>query len=425
MSVGLAFIRALCREGEPCNFLQACNLSEADFSSEERPVIEFASRYVRRYGRVAPRRVVMQRFPELSLPSIKRNETLEFWADQVRHRSLVRESKQQIKRIVRHINNGHDEDAIQAISSFAGNLINKGPRQQVISLAELAKVVKHAHDLKRAGDPNRSKSIPYGFRTLDAASGGAGAGDTIAIVGESGVGKTYLMCRMVVAAQRAGKKALIASMEMNSEQITSRILALRSGLNETHLRRGQLSTLQGDRIIDADIEALEEETDVTVLDGRLVLSIPELEAYARSLNPDVIYVDGAYMLKSAGFSKGKWDGVADSAEQLKIMAGNLGVPVFGTYQFNDKRDIYGGKIIRFLASVIFHIVREEDECNVDDWFAYDTRVIETVKGRFGEFGRIRVEYNMFNTSIEEIERLPNRAPERHRRRRGNNGRQED
>jgi replicative DNA helicase len=221
----------------------------------------------------------------------------------------------------------------------------------------------------------------------------------------TGIGKSYILARIAVAAHQAGSSPLLVSMEMPSSQFARRILALRTGVSDTHIRLGHLSTLRGRRTVETDVLALEGEPPFYMLDGRFILTVEDLRMHIMTLRPDVVYVDGAYLLKTKGRFSGKWDVVAEAAEQLKITASGENIPLVGTYQLNKDNEVYGSRAIKHLASIVLHLHEPSGDRTLSRWSPERTRIVSIVKGRSGERGRFRVSYNMLNTAIEEMEVL--------------------
>jgi predicted ATP-dependent serine protease len=236
---------------------------------------------------------------------------------------------------------------------------------------------------------------------LDDVSDGLQKGDTVALVGLSGVGKSYIICRMANACHAAGEVPLIVSMEMSAHQMARRCLALRTGVNETFIRTGNLSSNVGRRAIVKNLSKLKDEPPFYLIDGQFVFKVEDLYLYVKSLNPSAVYVDGAYLLKTRS-KGGRYDVIAEAAEQLKIMSGSLNVPVVGTYQFNDEGEIYGSRAIKFLASIELHLKKQSKTEPQSRWGGHVARELYLKKGRFGERGKFRISYNMLHTSIEQL-----------------------
>ena len=98
--------------------------------------------------------------------------------------------------------------------------------------------------------------VPTGLKDLDDTLGGLHESDLIIIAGRPSMCKTALATNIAFnAAQRlqaSGKKSSIAffSLEMSSEQLSTRILAEQSKIKSNDIRRGRISDEQFDKFIE-------------------------------------------------------------------------------------------------------------------------------------------------------------------------------
>ena len=98
--------------------------------------------------------------------------------------------------------------------------------------------------------------VPTGLRDLDDRLGGLHKSDLIIIAGRPSMGKTALATNIAFNAakkiQENGEKGSIAffSLEMSSEQLSTRILAEQSRIKSNDIRRGKISEEQFDQFIE-------------------------------------------------------------------------------------------------------------------------------------------------------------------------------
>ena len=98
--------------------------------------------------------------------------------------------------------------------------------------------------------------VPTGLTDLDDRLGGLHKSDLIIIAGRPSMGKTALATNIAFNAakklQDDGKKSSIAffSLEMSSEQLSTRILAEQSRIKSNDIRRGRISEEQFDKFIE-------------------------------------------------------------------------------------------------------------------------------------------------------------------------------
>jgi hypothetical protein len=107
-----------------------------------------------------------------------------------------------------------------------------------------------------------------------------------------------------------------------------------------------------------------------------------------------------------------WEKNMEVAVVLKNLAMTENIPVLATYQYGKKdagklEGVGGGFAIPQIASVVlsFEYERKEDIGSTNE---VQSRVLRLTKGRDGESGSIRVEYNMRTTQLTQVQRLSGR-----------------
>lgn len=402
MSVGLSFLRSVLENGGAPTYLLDNSLNRENFSESELVVVDCIERHVSSYG-VFPSFEAVVAQCQIEFPQIP-NEPVRFWVDRVKERTLALKVADGIQKATRLLQSGNYSALTEHIKAMGSEAVATQEKVAYDTLANLSEKVLQLHDERALKTTYDVADVPFGFPYLDTVSDGIQPGDTVAIVGKEGIGKSYIMCRMAKAAHDAGKVPLFISMEMSNIQIARRLVALRTHINETRLRKGQLSTFIGRRLISEDIvNQSANSVPFYLLDGGLVLKVEDLALYTRMLHPDVIYLDGAYLLKTRAKSDSRWSMVAEAAEAVKILARTSGVPVVGSYQFNKEGGIFGSRTIKQLASIVMSLESTTNDQSFITPTSY--RKMTIVKGRFGESGSIRLTYNMVNARIEQDEVL--------------------
>jgi archaellum biogenesis ATPase FlaH len=151
----------------------------------------------------------------------------------------------------------------------------------------------------------------------------------------------------------------------------------------------------------------EDPTSFVVVEGRLNLSVKDVLTYIRMYKPELVIVDGAYMLKPAStHAKSQWENVLLVTSELKQIAQNENIPVITTHQFNRKGEsdkslanIAYTDAIPQIASVVVSLDSESGGDPAFNSIAY--KILELIKGREGEQGKIRIRCNMNLTQIEQ------------------------
>ena len=183
--------------------------------------------------------------------------------------------------------------------------------------------------------------VPTGLRDLDDTLGGLHESDLIIIAGRPSMGKTALATNIAFnAAQRlqaSGKKSSIAffSLEMSSEQLSTRILAEQSRIKSNDIRRGRISDEQFDKFIETSKNISELPL---YIDETPAISIAALSNRARRIKRlhglDMLVVDYIQLVRATNTKDGRVQEISEITQGLKAIAKELAIPVLALSQLS-------------------------------------------------------------------------------------------
>jgi replicative DNA helicase len=230
--------------------------------------------------------------------------------------------------------------------------------------------------------------IATGLRDLDIKMGGLQPSDLVIVAGRPGMGKTALATNIAYNVAKAHRAEVQAdgtmksvnggivgffSCEMSAEQLATRIIAERTGIPSSTIRRGGITESDFEKIRDYSIELQSLPFYVDETGG---LSISQLTARARRLKRqkglDLLVVDYIQLLQGSG-KRGNDNRVQEVTEittSLKALAKELNVPIIALSQLSrqvesrdDKRpqlsDLRESGSIEQDADVVMFVFREE------------------------------------------------------------------
>jgi len=243
-----------------------------------------------------------------------------------------------------------------------------------------------------------AEGIKFGWPTVDKSSAGMQPGDFISFIGRPGEGKTYMLLYLMLHAWRQGKVPMFVSMEMNPQLIIQRLAALDTHTSAKQIKLGNLSSKMKNPMMATLIEN-KKMPPMWVLDGGLSATVDDILMHALEKNPDVIFIDGAYLLRVKGTSN-RWERLSDNAERIKRdVCEGLKLPVVCSYQFNRDaikkkksfdevglENIAGADVIGQVSSLVFGMFDEESVETME------RRRINILKGRYGERGSFKVNW---------------------------------
>ena len=216
--------------------------------------------------------------------------------------------------------------------------------------------------------------------------GGLQPSDLIIVAGRPGMGKTALATNIAYNIAKAHRDELqpdgtrktvnggivgFFSCEMSAEQLATRIIAERTGIASSMIRRGGITETDFEKIRDYSVELQSLPFYVDETGG---LSIAQLTARARRLKRqkglDLIVVDYIQLLQGSKRSDNRVQEVTEITTSLKALAKELNVPVVALSQLSrqvesrdDKRpqlsDLRKSSSIEQDADVVLFVYREE------------------------------------------------------------------
>ena len=242
-----------------------------------------------------------------------------------------------------------------------------------------------ANAYKRDG---RLSGIATGLRDLDVRMGGLQQSDLVIVAGRPGMGKTALATNIAYNVAKAYRGELAAdgtikavnggivgffSCEMSAEQLATRIIAERTGIPSSTIRRGGITEGDFEKIRDYSIEL---QSLPFYIDETGGLSIAQLTARARRLKRqkglDLLVVDYIQLLagSSRRLSESRVQEITEITNSLKALAKELSVPILALSQLSrqvesrdDKRpqlsDLRESGSIEQDADVVLFVFREE------------------------------------------------------------------
>ena len=278
--------------------------------------------------------------------------------------------------------------------------------------------------------------VPTGLKDLDDRLGGLHKSDLIIIAGRPSMGKTALATNIAFNAakkiQEIGEKSSIAffSLEMSSEQLSTRILAEQSRIKSNGIRRGKISEEQFDKFIETskDISELP-----LYIDETPAITIAALSNRARRIKRlfglDMVVIDYIQLMRASNTNNGRVQEISEITQGLKALAKELAVPVLALSQLSraveqrdDKKpqlsDLRESGSIEQDADVVMFVYREAyylqgkepRPATVEhaEWQAKMNEVSHLAeliiqKQRHGPTGNVMLEFEAMFTKFKDIQ----------------------
>lgn len=203
----------------------------------------------------------------------------------------------------------------------------------------IRQVVMNAMDKIEKASKNKGNvtGIATGFIDLDYKTAGMQPSDLVLIAARPSMGKTAFVLNIAQhVAFKLNQSVAIFSLEMSKEQLVNRLFSLESRVDSQHLRTGNLS--------DAEWEKLIESAGVIgqsnlIIDDTPGISISELRSKCRKFKLDhdlkMIIIDYLQLMSGSGRgSDSRQQEISDISRSLKGLARELSVPVLALSQLS-------------------------------------------------------------------------------------------
>jgi len=292
----------------------------------------------------------------------------DYYLEELKKRSVYTSFTEFSKKIQPHLTKEYKlDEIIPLINEFSDKVAQINVSDKYKSLAELGREIEAQIDARKNGAPEIF--VPFGWPTLDGATGGLAGGDLAYFIARPGVGKTNILTYASHHAWTQGFSPMLLTMEMTDVQISRRLYGLQGGFNPDAVRRG-IPDDEVEKRLDGAITTFENGIPFHIICGQVKQTVESITALVDELRPDVLYIDAAYLVSMNGPSKAAWEKLAAVSERLKQVAITRNIPIIMTVQFNrdaakGKRyeldTIAGSDTVGQLGSVIVAITEGEEE----------------------------------------------------------------
>ena len=352
-------------------------------------------------------------------------------------RELIKISEQTIDTAKINDLNTSGQNIIENSERLLFDLAEKGSFNS--SLVKFDEAMKKTIEMASAAYKNEEGivGVPTGLRDLDDRLGGLHQSDLIIIAGRPSMGKTALATNIAFNAaqklQESERKSSVAffSLEMSSEQLSTRILAEQSRIKSNDIRRGRISDEQFDKFIDTSKNI----TELPLyIDETPAISIAAMSNRARRIKRlfglDMIIVDYIQLMRGSINNKdGRVQEISEITQGLKAIAKELSVPVVALSQLSravEQRDLkkpqladlresgsieQDADVVMFVYREAYYLERQEPRpATVEhaEWQAKMNEVSNLAeiiigKQRHGPTGNVMLEFEAMFTKFKDTQ----------------------
>jgi replicative DNA helicase len=227
--------------------------------------------------------------------------------------------------------------------------------------------------------------------------------DVTVFVARTGIGKTMALVVCAADAFRQGKKVLFVSTEMAGSRIAARYFAFDCKVPYQDLRSGALSAFV-EPIFMGEIQKRATSTGFWLVGGGFDIDMRSIEAAVGECKPDIVFVDGMYLVKGRG--EDRYEEASNAIHDIKRLAKRLQLPFVLSTQFNRsvKQNATKGSlesislsdVIGWDSDWVFGLFQD------DDMRANRRMKIDTLKAREGDPVGVEANWNWDAQDFSEV-----------------------
>tara|TARA_B110000438_G_C15760328_1_gene626993 strand:- start:38 stop:1465 length:1428 start_codon:yes stop_codon:yes gene_type:complete len=278
--------------------------------------------------------------------------------------------------------------------------------------------------------------VPTGLTDLDSKLGGMHKQDLIIIAGRPSMGKTALATNIAFHAakniEKKGTKSTVAffSLEMSSEQLSTRILSEQSRIKSNDIRRGKVSESEFEKFIETSKNIYELPL---YIDETPAITIAAISNRARRIKRlfglELIVVDYIQLMKSGRkLEYNRVQEISEITQGLKALAKELNVPVLALSQLSrqvEQRDDkkpqlsdlresgsieQDADVVMFVFREAYYLERKEPTLGSIEHSEWQQKMDEISsladimisKQRHGPTGNVKVEFEAIYTKFKDL-----------------------
>ena len=363
--------------------------------------------------------------PELSsldfikeiITTVPTSANIKYYANIVKEKSTLRKLIKLNEDIANSCYVGSDslEDILARTEKDIFELLQSRTAKDIRPIEDIAKNV-----LYRIEAASRTREvvtgIPTGFIDLDYKTSGLQPSDLVLIAARPSMGKTAFVLNMVQhIAMKKELPCMIFSLEMSSEQLVQRMIAMETGIDSQKLRTGNLNDNDWDPLIRGVVDVSDSKI---IIDDTPGISVGELRSKCRKVKLEkglsIVIIDYLQLMTgSSKRSENRQQEISEISRSLKALAREIKAPVVALSQLSracetrpDHRpmlsDLRESGAIEQDADIVMFLYR-------DDYYHKDTEhpneaEVIIAKQRNGPIGTVNLMWKPETTRFVNISR---------------------
>lgn len=372
-------------------------------TGDNKKVFLYIRKFFNETGEFPTIRVIKKKFPNCELEthlvdSIEvtgNDESILYWCSELRNKLKHNRLADITEKVAEFLESGDDEKAYDFMKKGVWNI------EEEVVYSESIDITKNTDERKKAYlEKKKNKGIVgilTGISYLDAILGGLVDETLTTILASTGIGKTWFIVLLASYILLNNYKVCVFVTEMPKAVMQDRFDAMLFsmmyiGFDYNKFKRGELDATieeQYFQFLDEDLCNLESLIleDVTGVSG--IVSVIQRE------KPDIIFVDGVYLMEDERGAKEDWLRVTHITRDIKKIAKDWHIPIV----INTQADKTTAKKSPELGSIMYSQSIGQDSDNVLGLFRDEIMIsdremgIRVLKQREGTLGKVVINWD--------------------------------
>ena len=407
MSAGMELLLKVVKDQASDDFI-AMRLNRDMFEGEEIDLYDYMALHLAEHGVIPKADTVILELETPFVETAHLDEPLSYYLDKLEKRTLHGEMFAGLEKCRDYLKDRDPEAALREVSELSTRLRIVSNKRDIFDFRGAADPIMAEFRKQSAMGPDYG--IRTGWPTFDWMTGSLREGDTVAVVGRPALGKTYLLTWAARHAWWAHHKSpLMLSMEMDALHLMQRALGIQAGVNTKQIRDAAMTTGNLKRVKGALQAMSEHDVPFWFVDGNMIATVEDLVMLTRQLKPDVVFIDGGYLMKHPRNDISLGQKVKENVEALHSeISRGMGIPTVVSYQFNrevtklKKGQMAGVEHIGLsdaVGQVCSHVLGLFQKETVE---TFQKRKVTIMKGREGAIGEFEIRWNFQSMDFSEV-----------------------